>query len=575
MNFIFVSLILSATVMSPLIIYGNEKIDGNYYHKNRDCKTWNAIEVLCDDYYKSDTVKHCSSFVSSEDVLTSEKMVINEISFNCSMPYLENNLSTILKDYSELNVLNLSSINLLLLEKKNLKNVPANLSDAVFSHNNLTKIPSNVFVHNENLRSVDFSFNRISEIEAFAFADATKLEIIDISHNLLKTITKDMFRGNENLRIVNISFNQITKIDESNLYIKVIDILTSNPRIISLFPFSKSSHPVNMSYNRISKLNSLKDPRALEVIDLSNNLLTEIPTILLDTSLRFINLSSNRISDTNFSHEWKAKNLEKFYISNNPLDHIVVNFTDEDCYYIFGIFVYHWKYNFCYPDNFASITNISSDIPISTKITLSRDIAYLDASGIKINRIDVLDTLEQLQHLNISGCEIENMNEVLKKLDSHLVTFDASFNYIGKLDYSSFIKLENLKYLSLKSTHLSEIEFINFLHLRNLKTLDISYNDLKVIQFNFQTIYHWDFDWESLYLDGNNLSEFDDNLSESHFPSLKVISISNNHFDYGYLLNFTKSWKTLQLDKTNELLHRINSYQEPAFKRIFIAKRMQ
>lgn len=80
------------------------------------------------------------------------------------MPYLNTYLTTILNDYSELKILNLSNINLLTLEKENLKNLPANLSDAVFSHNNLNKIPSNVFVYNENMRSVDFSFNRISEI---------------------------------------------------------------------------------------------------------------------------------------------------------------------------------------------------------------------------------------------------------------------------------------------------------------------------------------------------------------------------------------------------------------------------
>lgn len=202
--------------MSLLIVRGDEDIDDCYCRNNiyRDCNSWHAIEVLCDDYYRSNTVVHCTCFIPYKDFLNSR---ITEISFNCSMPYLGAYLSTILKDFSEVKMLNLSNVNLLTLEKENLKKLPATLSNAVFSHNKLINIPSNLFIYNENIRSVDFSFNRISEIETSAFANATMLETIDISSNLLKNITRNMFSHNENLRVLNISLNRISEIEERSL----------------------------------------------------------------------------------------------------------------------------------------------------------------------------------------------------------------------------------------------------------------------------------------------------------------------------------------------------------------------
>lgn len=394
------------------------------------------------------------------------------------------------------------------------------------------------------------SFNQISFISIFQFTKATKLETIDISNNHLKRFGDKHHGFHLSLRLtINLSFNQISEIDDT-----LID--------------------------------------QLELIDLSNNLLITIPTFNSAT-LRFVNLSNNRISpsgigifDNLIGSFYHASNLETYDISNNFLDNIDAvnteklpcetyldahslkslslaknNLTKLDCNTQKGLrkleFLNVNENKFselnlsCIPSNFK--LNISKNEVTLEKFTLSANIISLDASESKINRIDVVGDLKKLIHLNVSGCKIKNMNEVLGKLDLSLQTLDASFNYIGKLNYSSFIKLENMEYLSLRSTHLSEFEFISFLNLRKLKTLDISYNDLKVIQFNFELkspnhLYdYWYFNWESFYLDGNNLSEIDENLSELHFPSLKVLGISNNNFNSDYLLDLQESWKTLQL----------------------------
>lgn len=173
--------------------------------------------------------------------------------------------------------------------------------------------------------------------------------------------------------------------------------------------------------------------------------------------------------------------------------------------------------------------------------TLTSNLVSLNIVGNKFNRIHVDENLKKMKYLNASGCRIQNMYEIIVNLDSPIKTLDASFNFIGKLNHSTFAKLNNLEQLILKSTNLSNIQYSTFHHQRNLKTLDISYNNLKKV--NFSHLRDTSDNLQTLHVDGNQLNDLND-LRRSYFQALRWLGLSNNsNFSCDYLSSFMKSWK--------------------------------
>lgn len=107
------------------------------------------------------------------------------------------------------------------------------------------------------------------------------------------------------------------------------------------------------------------------------------------------------------------------------------------------------------------------------------------------------------------------------------------------MNVSTFESFDNLEYLSLRNTSLSNIQYGTFYHQQQLRYLDISNNDLKKI--NFSTL-HWNLgQLERLHLDGNDLNDLS-NLTRANYPSLKYVSIDNNNFDCDYLSDIQLQW---------------------------------
>lgn len=152
--------------------------------------------------------------------------------------------------------------------------------------------------------------------------------------------------------------------------------------------------------------------------------------------------------------------------------------------------------------------------------------------------------MRNLTNFNISGNHLPNALKVIETLGSLITTSDVSSNSIGMINAHTFEKFDNLKYLNLSRTNISNFGFQTFFHQRKLETLDISYNQLKVVDFtlllrNFINL-------KTLNLEGNDLTEVK-TLTNVYFPNLMNLGISRNRFSCDYLVKFLLQWPHLHI----------------------------
>lgn len=245
----------------------------------------------------------------------------------------------------------------------------------------------------------------------------------------------------------------------------------------------------------------------------------DIPDGLFDKliNLRHLNLANNAFKRLKCSVFANLINLKILNLSQNKLQ--VFESKCVQSKKMFAIFIEDNQLNY---------------------LTLSGNVSEIHASGNNITKIFSKSGLDNMTVFNISKNNVENVLEIIKQLSSKLRALDVSDSPIGKLNITTFDKLDNLEHLSLRNTNLSNIQYGTFHHQKQLRSLDLSYNNLKKINF---VMLHWNSgQLEMFYLDGNNLDDLN-NLTKVNYPSLKFVSINENNFDCEYLSEVQQLWK--------------------------------
>jgi len=106
------------------------------------------------------------------------------------------------------------------------------LRTLILSHNKISKLHNLVISYNasnrrkqgcsgdlQNLRFIDLSYNRISEVGNLPFLGMCRLEIIHLHHNRLHFIPDGFLWDLNSLRSVNIDFNQMRNLSRAWLFI--------------------------------------------------------------------------------------------------------------------------------------------------------------------------------------------------------------------------------------------------------------------------------------------------------------------------------------------------------------------
>ncbi|XP_055536755.1 uncharacterized protein LOC129725226 [Wyeomyia smithii] len=152
-----------------------------------------------------------------------------------------------------------------------------NLMTAILRGNMIRQLTRDSFATNLLLENIDLSSNAINFVQSDAFRRLAHLKNLDLSFNMIKQIDGKMFKENELLTNINLSRNYLWRLQRIT---------------------ATSLAHLNMSWSEILAIDAdaLGAMPSLVDLDLSGNLLFEIPESIASDSLQTLDLSMCRIT---------------------------------------------------------------------------------------------------------------------------------------------------------------------------------------------------------------------------------------------------------------------------------------
>lgn len=393
-----------------------------------------------------------------------------------------------------------------------LKNSPQYNTQSIlsmaFNQSNLSAFPDRMFTAYANLRSLDGSNLRLTDISSNAFSGMKSLDYINLKFNNLTSILSKVF-GNIKIKSLDLSYNLISSINANAFMGSEIDkIDLSHNKIkdtmfIGSFKFFNYLQMNDNEIQKIEKLNFMEWNPQREVY-----FTPQFPSI---------NLQSNKIQTFDCSSSIKLvlidlknnRELNKVNLNQCAIDRLDVS----ECSNL---------ENFKIRDNLVGLT----------------------AKNVFFKQIDFNESNSLRSLVLVNNSLNSEIIQAITRIEN-LTSLELSYNNIGPLNISTFAKLKNLMSLSLKSTNISNIGFGTFSHQNNVRELDISDNNLGF--FDMHMIFTMN-SLISLDISGNELSELD-NIESAHttFAVLDKIDLTNNKWPCKYLMRLMKIMKVYRV----------------------------
>lgn len=338
------------------------------------------------------------------------------------------------------------------------------------------------FYYATALQELRMRANKIKKIPNGAFSTIKMLENLDLTSNIISEIETSAFINLKNLEYLTLSDNKISSLNETVL-----------KDLVSLVSIRLDSNKL-----RFIDENTFANNLNLSEIRLDNNEITVINgnAFGLLTKLRTLNLGSNRLQEIDIA----STTIERLSIPYNKLTALTVNQKMKSLYA---------PYNELTELSFSGGGSSSEMVELKLRRNLITDFTNISS----LFKVEVLD---------------------------------VSSNPIGKLNISSFARMNGLSKLNLELTNITKdsLTFGTFAHNANMTQLDISYNQLQHIDFNiFSSLSQL----THLKIDGNNLSNIPYESMKANFPKLSLISLIDNDWSCAYLSNMTRHFKVLNV----------------------------
>lgn len=442
----------------------------------------------------------------------------------------------------KLNTLNLAHNNLQNIDEVNLKF--ENLIDLNLAYNIISSANNNSFRMLTKLETFDLSCNQIATLEAITFKNLKQLKTLNIAENGITNIPNTLLYNNTNLQklflhknhidvIKNSSFinNQIKKISVNDnslikldkdafLGLKDDKLDLSNNKIFQIELQFKDINlkltEINLKNNSIGIIGptTFKDLKALKILDLSHNHLTELDFDSSDLAkLTHLNASNNNIAIINDIFLNNLTALLFLDLSSNQIDKF-----------------YFSKYNL------GTVTNLilSNNSLFSTQIVESelksyKNVIEMDISNTKLTEFkeNAFKEMTNLKKFNSSGCALNKIDLTAFSGAKSLEVLDLSNNLLPEFSIKDLLQLKEL-YLNIN--HISSIDNM-LINVPNLEKISLAQNDIKKIQpIHFKNTANL----KKIDLSQNNLLEIDDKtfdskvLKEVRLDQIKFISFKND-----------------------------------------------
>ncbi|OHS93958.1 hypothetical protein TRFO_11418 [Tritrichomonas foetus] len=400
-----------------------------------------------------------------------EKLNISRNQFDAIPSYLPPSLKALdfsynslicLDSNSQLKYVKCLSLNLLSLQKISNDIVFDHLIELELSMNRLTEIP-NLAKLAPKLKTIDLSYNFLKSFPVFP----EEIKKVDLGHNDIRIIPNDIKEMYKQLKIFIITHNKIKnipilpesviKIDLSHNFIEVLSSMNT-PNLISFnLEYNKLTmaphfegcrvHAINLAYNNLQTISNSNTifSNDVTIIDIRNNLITELPSYIFTPNLQFLNAAGNLIEKIPEEIN-NCPIMATLNISLNPLEVFPSTLP---------VSIKHIYAGFCMlkmvPLYFANLTSL---------LTLT----------VPGNQLVHIPLIPSLKYVNLSS----NIFERFPRVPLTIRSIDVSRNKITQIpDPFNFKHIEELE---LSFNMISKVPILA--HCTNLKILKLSYNPI-------------------------------------------------------------------------------------------------
>ena len=317
-----------------------------------------------------------------------------------------------------------------------IEEIPQTCSKLSLSNNKISFINSKFF-SNLQLKYLDLSFNRIISLQGFE--KFKLLEELNLSNNYIGDEQLNYLTYLTKLKTINLSNNNLRSEEVKNLIYKIktlqkINLANNNIEQL-IFEKSNGLIELDLDNNKISflsfKCNSGNKFDFLMYLSANENRIQNVEGINNLINLEYLSLSVNEIREINIKKlnklkylQLKSNLLENFVInkSNQLLQYIDVSFNNINSFTIFG--EYNALKNLILDNNKLSEINFGenknlnqfNNNDINNNINKFKNLELLDISFNLITDIKFLILFKDVQKINISFNNIDNIIELLSML---------------------------------------------------------------------------------------------------------------------------------------------------------------
>lgn len=366
-----------------------------------------------------------------------------------------------------------------------------NLSSLNLSSNRLKRIPDQVLAIG-GLRRLDLSYNAITKISE-KLTHLKELVVLQIAGNRLTDELPEFFEIFENLIKVDVRFNRLSSIDSLKNSPK-LEVIRATGNNISVFRSSTPSlFEVEMNLNPLTYVYFESEMPNLKVVDLSKGKLTSCSFVAMLTGVEKLSLDINHL--TTLPNEIdKMQKLVHLSVFKNNLNYLPSSVSK----------LRNLEYLDLHLNNLNKLTE---------SIWLLPSLKYLNVSSNLLEGFPPVPSITEIE-----GKETSSISSGADAIDNNETITKASI----RLDALS----DTLKYLSMNDNNISDSVVHIIGKFKNLEYLNLSYNELYDIPLGPLANLH---KLKALYLSGNFLSTLPVDDLDS-FNDLRILHLNGNRF---------------------------------------------
>ncbi|XP_075975148.1 toll-like receptor 7 [Anticarsia gemmatalis] len=404
------------------------------------------------------------------------------------------------------------------------------LAEISITNCKILRLPGNVFEGLRGLKTLkirsmnnEWGNNKELELSLGAFNGLRELHTLDLAHNNIRKIPSDLFCALENIIALNLTHNKIKFVDELGFGHKCGSTLQT----------------IDLSHNDIMSLpadSEILHLRRLTQLFLQNNKINELPGEVFSDllSLKVVNLSDNAISYLPEGLFYNTREIREIYIQNNELETLPKRiFNRLEQLLVLDLSANKLRSDHIEDETFGGlirliVLDLSHNAVARITRNMFKDLFFLQILNLYNNSVAFIEDnafspLFNLHTLNLGQNKLQAIEDHVFNGLFILNKINLNNNMLSYISENAFRNCSDLKELDLSSNKMTKVPEA-ILQLPFLKSLDLGENLLTEITNNsFQNLLQL----TGLRLIDNQIG----NLTAGMFwglPSLQVLNLAKN-----------------------------------------------